>query len=124
VGSEQARRRTVYGGRDAAVNDRIGRILLDVLPAGAERITARAIVGADWAEVAFEYADEAGSVGSFDFDNTPSRAAGDISEALMDLRKLMAQPDAEPWNRGAFTAHGDGRFRVEFSYEELDDDEP
>jgi len=77
----------VYEGRDAAINDRIGRILLDILPAGAEKITAKAIVAEDWAEVAFEYADEAGNVGSFDFANTPSRAAGDISEALMGLRK-------------------------------------
>ena len=113
----------MYGGQDVEINNRIGRILLNILPAGAESITANATVGEDWAEVAFEYADDAGNVGSFDFDNTPSRAAGDISEALIELRKLMAQPDAEPWNRAAFTAHRDGQFRVEFSYEEPDDED-
>jgi hypothetical protein len=36
-----------------------------MLPAGAEQITAKAIVGDDWAEVSFEYADDVGNIGSF-----------------------------------------------------------
>jgi len=113
----------MYSGHNVEINNRIGRILLDVLPAGADSITANATVGEDWAEVGLEYADDAGNLGSFDFDSTPSRAAGNISEALMELRKLIATPDAEPWNHAAFTAHRDGQFRAEFSYEELDDED-
>lgn len=64
----------MYGGRDAEINDRVGRTLLDVLPPYAAQVTANAIVGEDRAEVGFAHPDAAGNPGSFDFDNTPSRA--------------------------------------------------
>lgn len=114
----------MYGGRDVEINNRIGRILLNIIPPGAERITASAVVGDDWAEVSFEFADDAGVVGSFDFDTMPSQAAGQVSDALIDLRQLMAGSDADRWNRVSFTAHRNGAFRADFSYEDpIEDDE-
>jgi len=112
----------MYGGNDVGINNRIGRVLLDIMPAMAVSITAKAEVLDDWAKVRFEFKDDAGTVGKFSFKDHPGRAAGDIGEALVELRGLMARGGDKPWSRVEFTAHRDSRFNVEFAYDEDPDE--
>jgi hypothetical protein len=107
----------MYQGRDAAISNKIGRILLGVMPPSARSITAEAKVGDDWSEVGFEFENLDGSSGTFSFDDHPEDAAGDIGDELVDLRKIMAEGGAEAWNRAYFTVDRDEKFEVKFSYE-------
>jgi hypothetical protein len=113
----QSAERNMYGGHDAEIYERIGCALLSILPVDAERIRAKGKVGEDWAEVGFEFEDKSGKLGTFSFKNHPARAAGDISEALIDLRKLMSGGGAEAWNQCEFTVARDGKFGIKFGYE-------
>ena len=112
----------VYGGQDVEINKRIGKILLGILPKGASDITATATVGEDWAEVGIKFTRPDGTESTFDFDDVPDIAVADISEELVKLREVMAKVDAEPWNGATFRVGRDGSFRVEFSYEPLEDE--
>lgn len=112
----------VYGGQDTEINNRIGNILLEIMPDGTEDITATATVGEDWAEVGIKFTDPQGQESTFDFDDVPDIAIADISEELVKLREVMGKVDAEPWNGATFKVTRDGGFRVEFSYEPIEDE--
>ncbi len=112
----------MYDGQDTEINNRIGNILLEIMPNEAESITATATVAEDWAEVGIKFTDSQGQESTFDFDNVPDIAIADISEELVKLRAVMGKVDAEPWNGATFRVGRDGSFRVEFSYEPLEDD--
>lgn len=106
----------MYGGRDVEINNRIGHALLSILPAQAENISAKGKVADDWAEVGFEFEDGNGKVGTFSFKDHPARVAGDISEALVELRRLMIEGGAAPWSRCVFTVTRGGKFSTHFDY--------
>ena len=108
----------MIGGRDAEIANRIGNILLDILPVGADKITAKSEVAEDWAETVVRYEDAAGNVGRFSLKTAPKQAIGNINEAVMELREAIAQGGGAAWNRSTFTANRNGEFNVEFSYEE------
>jgi hypothetical protein len=78
-------------------------------------------VGDDCAKTDVQFKDDAGTEGYFEFENAPRRAIGDINRALVELRREYAEGGGEAWNRATFTAHRDGKFNVEFAYE---DDQP
>jgi hypothetical protein len=107
----------MYGGKDVEVANRIGHRLLAVLPQGADRITAKAEAGDDWAEVGFEYCDAAGNIGHFTFESNPDDAADEICVALMELHEVMTASGTGDWNRAEFTTNRDGQFTFRFSYD-------
>ena len=111
----------MIGERDAEIANRIGNVLLEILPDGSAKIIASSWVGDDWAKTKIRFEDAAGNVGHFALKDAPKRAIGDINEAVMELREAMAEGDGSAWNRSPFTAHRDGQFNVEFSYEEDED---
>jgi len=111
----------MVGGRDAEIANRIGNVLLDILPDGSVKITASSWVGADWAKTKIRFEGATGKVGHFALKDAPKQAIGDINEAVMELQEAMAEGGGAAWNHSTFTAHHDGEFNVEFSYEENDD---
>jgi hypothetical protein len=111
----------MIGERDAEIANRIGSVLLDIIPDDADKITASSQVAEDWAETKIRFEDSSGNVGHFSLKNAPKKAIGDINEAVMELREAMAEGGGAAWNRSVFTAHRDGQFNVEFSYEEGDE---
>jgi len=108
----------MIGERHAEITNRIGNMLLDILPEHAEQISIRSTVGDDWSKSEVDFKDEAGTEGEFEFEDAPKRAIGDLHRALMDLRQEYTEGGGEAWNRVVFTAHRDGKFDVEFSYED------
>jgi hypothetical protein len=104
-------------GKDAEITNRIGNILLDILPADFDKIVARSEVGDDWAETKLRFEDASGNVGHFSLRDAPRTAIGDINEGIMELREAFSTGGGEAWNRATFTARRDGKFDVEFAYE-------
>lgn len=107
----------MYEGRDVEINQVIGRALLNILPANAESITARATIEDDWSEVGFEFKDLAGKTGYFTHDSNPDEVADEIASALDELRSMMTEQGHAVWNRSDFTAYRRGKFEVAFYYE-------
>lgn len=101
---------------DAQLYESIGRKLHAIMPPDAEKIWARASVGDDWSEVGFEFVDGAGERRWFGMDQHPARAAGDIGEELVALRKLMSGDGRGDWNRCEFAIDRAGTFSVDFAY--------
>lgn len=108
-------------GQDTDLYQRIGEILASVMPPRAQRISALATVGDDWSEVSFEFAGDDGKPAHFGFDAHPARAAGDIGEALIELRRRMAADGSDPWSHCRFDMNRDGKFDLDFDYAPIDD---
>jgi len=110
----------VYGGREVELFNVIGQQLRAIIPPSAATITANGEAGDDWADVGFEFRDEAGAVGHFSFEDNPGDTSDEISEALMELHEVMASNGRDKWNRFAFTVDREGQFDVSFSYQDGD----
>src|SRR5215207_5625886 len=108
----------MFEGRDEELANTIGNVLLEIMPVGANKITATSEVLEDWAKTGIEFEDASGVKGHFSFDDLPKAAIREVNRALVELRTVMAQGGGAAWNRSVFTANRDATFNVEFSYEE------
>ncbi|GHE25749.1 immunity protein YezG family protein [Vulcaniibacterium thermophilum] len=98
--------------------ERIGAILGTLLPAEADWITAEATVGDDWSEVRFTYGGADGTPRYFSMAEHPATAAGDIGDVLIDMRERLRQDGGEVWNGCRFTLQRDGRFSLDFAFDQ------
>lgn len=106
----------MFDERQGEIAEYIGRILLDIIPDDAVKITAKADVDEDYAGTGVEFESSSGAVGHFSMDTLPRDAVGDISDAFIDLRDVMLADGHDPWYGITFTVDRDGHFDVNFSY--------
>lgn len=105
-------------GQDEQAYQTIASILKDVMPADAAWITAEATVGDDWSEVRFTYGGADGTPRYFSMAEHPATAAGDIGDVLIDMRERLRQDGGEVWNGCRFTLQRDGRFSLDFAFDQ------
>lgn len=107
-------------GQDEQHYRTIATILKDVMPPDAAWIAADATVGDDWSEVRFAYGGADGNPRHFSIDEHPATAAGDIGDVLLDMRERLQQDGGDVWSGCRFTLQRDGRFSLDFSFDEAD----
>ena len=102
--------------RETELLNSIGLTLSQILPAGAQSITADGEGDDDWADVGFRFTDASGAPGHFSLEDNPADASDGIAEALMELHALMAKSGQGEWSRFSITVDQDGGLDVTFSY--------
>lgn len=106
----------MFDGREGEIANRITRVLLDILPEGAESITAHSEALADWASTRLQFEKATGTASHFSFEEHPDDAVDELNRALIDLRRIMLEDGQEEWYGATFTAYRGGRFTLDFSY--------